>query len=82
LHNADNDRHLSKNKGMLCAIKALEKANGNGIILAPRFRNSSKERDYSDWNDLVREIGPVRASEQLWEELQQTQDDRIKTFYI
>jgi phage/plasmid primase-like uncharacterized protein len=79
---ADNDRHLSKNKGMISAAKALEKAKGNGIILAPRFRNCLKVKDYSDWNDLVREIGPVKASEQLWEEMQQTQDDRIKTFYI
>ena len=55
---------------MISAVKALEKAKGNGIILAPRFRNYLKVRDYSDWNDLVREVGPVRASEQLWEELQ------------
>ncbi len=58
---ADNDRHLSKNKGMISAVKALEKAKGNGIILAPRFRNCLKVRDYSDWNDLVREVGPVKA---------------------
>jgi putative DNA primase/helicase len=79
---ADNDTHLSENKGMINAAKALEKAKGNGIIMAPRFNNCPKARDYSDWNDLVREIGSIGASEQIWTELKQTQDDRIRTFYI
>lgn len=79
---ADNDSHSSENKGMINAAKALEKARGNGIIMAPCFNNSPKVRDYSDWNDLVREIGPVGASEQIWEEMKQTQDDKIRTFYI
>lgn len=80
---ADNDRHLAENKGMIGAEKALKKVNGNGIILAPVFRDNPKQRDYSDWNDLVREIGPVKASEQLWEQMtQKTQDERIKTFYF
>lgn len=79
---ADNDSHLIENKGMINAAKALEKAKGNGIILAPRFNKCPKVRDYSDWNDLVREVGPVSASEQIWMQLKQTQDDRILTFYI
>jgi putative DNA primase/helicase len=79
---ADNDKHLSQNKGIVSAKRALKKAQGNGIILAPQFRGSLKGRGYSDWNDLVREIGPLGASEQMWKGLQQTQDDRIKTFYI
>jgi Toprim domain len=79
---ADNDNHLIENKGMLNAAKALEKAKGNGLILAPHFNRCPKVRDYSDWNDLVREIGPVSASEQIWMQLKQTQDDRILTFYI
>lgn len=79
---ADNDRHLAQNKGMLSAKKALKKAQGNGIILAPKFKGGLKARGYSDWNDLVREIGSAEASKQMWQELQKTQDDRIKTFYI
>jgi phage/plasmid primase-like uncharacterized protein len=79
---ADNDSHLSENKGMINAAKALEKAMGNGIIMSPRFTNIPKGRAYSDWNDLVREIGPVGASQQMWEEMKQTQDDRIRTFYF
>jgi hypothetical protein len=79
---ADNDSHLTENKGMLNAAKALEKAKGNGIILAPRFNRCPKARNYSDWNDLVREIGFSNASEQIWMQLKQTQDDRILTFYI
>jgi phage/plasmid primase-like uncharacterized protein len=79
---ADNDRHLVENKGMICAERALKMAQGNGIIIAPEFKNSLKVRDYSDWNDLVREIGPACASRQMWEAMQKTQDDRIKTFYI
>src|SRR5262249_2323256 len=76
---ADNDRHLAENKGMIGAKKALKRANDNGIILAPIFHDSPKRRDYSDWNDLVREIGPVKGSEQLWEQIERkTNDDRIK----
>lgn len=79
---ADNDKHLSQNKGMLSAKKALKKAQGNGVILAPQFRRDLKAKGYSDWNDLVREIGPSGASEQMWKRLQETQNERIMTFYI
>ena len=79
---ADNDSHLTENKGMLNAAKALEKTKGNGIILSPRFNGCQKARNYSDWNDLVREVGFINASEQMWMQLKQTQDDRILTFYI
>ena len=78
---ADNDAHLAQNKGIISAKKALKKAQGNGIILAPKFNGSLKGRGYSDWNDLVREMGPSEASGQMWKVLK-TQDDRIKTFYI
>lgn len=78
---ADNDAHLAQNKGLLSAKKALKKAQGNGIILTPKFKGCLKGRGYSDWNDLVREMGPSEASGQMWKVLE-TQDDRIKTFYI
>lgn len=79
---ADNDKHLEQNKGILSAKKALKKAQGNGIILAPQFRGSLKGRGYSDWNDLVREIGPSEASDQLWKGLKQMSDERVDTFFI
>ena len=79
---ADNDRHLLENKGMNCAKKALARTQGNGIILAPEFKGHLKTRALSDWNDLVRESGPVYASKQIWKALQSVQDDRIKTFYF
>lgn len=79
---ADNDKHIRENKGMLSALKALEKIKGNGIILAPRFKNSPQLRDYSDWNDLVREQGRVSALEQIWVGLSQAQDERIRRFCI
>jgi phage/plasmid primase-like uncharacterized protein len=79
---ADNDRHLEQNKGVVSARKALKKAKGNGIILVPKFKDTLKERAYSDWNDLVREIGPMAASEQIRKGLQQTENEKIKKFYI
>ena len=41
---ADNDSHLSENRGIINAAKALKKAMGNGIVMAPRFNNCPKER--------------------------------------
>jgi Toprim domain len=80
---ADNDKHLARNKGMLSAEKALRKANGNGIILEPMFCNTPEHQVYSDWNDLVREIGEAKVFKQLWKQIEQkTSDERIKTFYF
>ena len=79
---ADNDMHISENKGMTCAFKALARAKSGGVILAPQFENYIQGRNYSDWNDLLRERGRVNVLEQIREGLLQTQDDRIKRFYI
>lgn len=80
---ADNDKHLARNKGMLSAEKALKKANGNGIILKPIFYNTPEHRSYSDWNDLVREIGAAKVFKQLWKQIEEkTSDERIKAFYF
>lgn len=79
---ADNDTHLSENKGVISAVKALEQAKSGGLILAPQFRNGCRGPDHSDWNDLVRDSGRLCAIEQMVEGLCQTQDDRIKRFYI
>lgn len=79
---ADNDTHLNENKGMTSAAKALARAKSGGLVLAPQFKNCPRRRDYSDWNDLVRESGRLCAIEQMVEGLRQTQDDRIGRFCI
>jgi hypothetical protein len=79
---ADNDMHLIENKGIVSAIKAQERIKSDALVLTPQFESSKRGRDYSDWNDLVRERGRVVALEQIIENLRKTQDDRIKEFYI
>jgi hypothetical protein len=79
---ADNDTHLNENKGIISAIKALGQAKSGGLVLAPQFKNCPCGKDYSDWNDLVRESGRLSAIVQLNEGLNQTQDDRIECFHI
>lgn len=62
---ADNDRHLAVNKGVCDAGRAYMRCNGAGAILIPNFYGYPRTREYSDWNDLVREIGPICALEQI-----------------
>ena len=62
---ADNDRHLAWNKGIICAHKAIKGVQGNGDVLVPNFGDLPCTRDYSDWNDLVRAIGPKEALKQI-----------------
>ena len=62
---ADNDRHFKENKGIINAFKALKLSGDNGIVIAPYFNDHPKTRNYSDWNDLVREIGERGAFEQM-----------------
>jgi phage/plasmid primase-like uncharacterized protein len=78
---ADNDKHLSENKGMINAIKALERIQGGGIILSPLFEIYQQGREYSDWNDLVRERGHIFALQQVIEGLKEIEDERGKGFY-
>jgi len=77
---ADNDTHLSENKGIISAEQALEHVNNGGLVLAPHFENSPRNRDYSDWNDFVRKNGHASAFEQMLEGLMQARDDRIARF--
>jgi phage/plasmid primase-like uncharacterized protein len=66
---ADNDRHLVVNKGVCDAEKAYMRCNGAGAILIPNFYGYPRTREYSDWNDLVREIGSIRTLEQIQQSL-------------
>jgi phage/plasmid primase-like uncharacterized protein len=62
---ADNDRHLEVNKGEIAAHEALKVLHGGGIVLSPYFDGYPASKDYTDWNDLVREIGKPKALEQI-----------------
>jgi hypothetical protein len=79
---ADNDMHLTENKGVISALKALEHSRSGGLVLTPQHQAYSKGRDHSDWNDLVRERGRIGALEQLVMGLQGAQDDKIKKLHI
>ena len=78
---ADNDAHLKENKGIISAIKALERAKSGGIIITPKFRYGLQGPSYTDWNDLVRVSGRLCAIEQIIEGLRQTEDRKIKRFH-
>jgi phage/plasmid primase-like uncharacterized protein len=74
---ADNDRHLSENKGAISANEAFVRIGRKGVILTPSFDGYPATHDYTDWNDLVRETGPKNALEQMLKGLNQSQDERI-----
>lgn len=75
---ADNDRHLVENKGIKWALDALKRCKKGGIVLSPYFDSYPATYDYSDWNDLVREIGSTRALEQIQAGLHNAQNDELK----
>jgi hypothetical protein len=54
---ADNDRHLEENKGVRAAEAVRDRLGENCTIAVPDFERFPATSDYSDWNDLVREIG-------------------------
>jgi putative DNA primase/helicase len=56
---ADNDRHLTENKGIQTACKVRERLGTNCTIAIPDFEGFPATSDYSDWNDLAREKGPL-----------------------
>lgn len=54
---ADNDRHLSSNKGIDYAQAAVNAIGERSILLAPDFGDRTPSKDESDWNDLARIFG-------------------------
>jgi phage/plasmid primase-like uncharacterized protein len=78
---ADNDRHLHENKGIISAFKALKQAGSKGIVIAPYFNDYPRTRNYSDWNDLVREIGKRRAFEQIQYGLNNAEDEGLRQWW-
>ncbi len=57
----DNDRHLQENKGMLAAYAIKKELGKNCSIAIPDLVSYPITREFSDWNDLVREEG-VKAA--------------------
>jgi Toprim domain len=53
---ADNDRHLSENKGVKFAQAACATIKRSAIIV-PKFDRFCVKQELTDWNDLLREIG-------------------------
>lgn len=62
---ADNDRHLTENKGIQAACSVKEGLGMNCTIAIPDFEGFPKSSEYSDWNDLVREKGYPTVRETL-----------------
>lgn len=54
---ADNDRHLEENKGERTAGLVKKRLGANCTVAVPDFEGFPIGREYSDWNDLVREKG-------------------------
>jgi putative DNA primase/helicase len=57
----DNDRHLKENKGKLAAYAIGEELGTTCSVVIPDFNGYPATREFSDWNDLVREIGVKEA---------------------
>lgn len=54
---ADNDRHLSSNKGIEYAQAAVDAIGERATLLAPDFGDRQLSKNETDWNDLARIFG-------------------------
>lgn len=61
----DNDRHLRENKGKIAAEALKDRLGISCQVLIPEFSNYPPGREFSDWNDLVREVGIREARKTL-----------------
>ena len=62
----DNERHLQENKGRDAAIAARDAIDVACEVVMPDFSGCPISREFSDWNDYVRENG-VRATRKIVE---------------
>jgi phage/plasmid primase-like uncharacterized protein len=53
----DNDRHLQENKGKMAATAVKNELGIVCRVAIPEFDGYPHEKEFSDWNDLVREKG-------------------------
>lgn len=61
----DNDRHLQENKGKLAAEAVKNELGSTCHIVIPEFNDYPEQKEFSDWNDLVREIGVQEARKKI-----------------
>ena len=59
---ADNDRHLKENKGKLAAYAVKEELERCQVVI-PECNGYPEVRNFTDWNDLVREKGVKEGRE-------------------
>jgi phage/plasmid primase-like uncharacterized protein len=59
----DNDRHLQENKGKMAAVAVKNELGTACQIAIPEFEGYPHEKEFSDWNDLVREKGVRKTRE-------------------
>lgn len=62
---ADNDRHLSSNKGIEYGQAAVKEIGERATLVAPNFGDRQPLKDESDWNDFVRVFGQEAMRNQL-----------------
>lgn len=61
----DNDRHLHENKGKLAAYESREELGSICQVVIPEFEGYPASREFSDWNDFVRERGLKETREMI-----------------
>jgi putative DNA primase/helicase len=61
----DDDRHLKKNKGKKAAYATQNELGTNCQVLIPNFEGYPVSREFSDWNDYVREKGVKSTREAI-----------------
>jgi phage/plasmid primase-like uncharacterized protein len=66
----DDDRHLHENKGRLAAHTTKEKLGGGCKVIIPDFKGYPIAREFTDWNDYIRENGVKAAREMIQNALQ------------
>ncbi len=61
----DNDRHLQENKGRRAAFTAQGELGTGCKVIIPDFEGYPVSREFSDWNDYIRENGIKAAREAI-----------------
>lgn len=68
---ADNDRHLSQNKGLVKAQGVQNKIPDRVVVVEPNFDALPVLKEVSDWNDLVRVFGVEEVKVKIHEAISQ-----------
>jgi len=75
----DNDRHLQENKGKMAATAVKNELGIACRVAIPEFDGYPHEKEFSDWNDLVREKGvrETRAMMAPWINMESIPDPQM-----